>query len=178
MTTRTGLNHIDIVGPLLPITGAFAVPFTAYFALLSARVCSLRLKEKIFLGDAVSSDASPEASATTTDDGKHHHDHDHDHHRHHHPLFVATRSHANFVEHVPLALTLAAFAELNGGSKQALTLSLGGLLVARVLHVEFGLRRPGSTGFGRVVGYYGTMGVTSFLAGYAGWLVKDYWFAK
>jgi hypothetical protein len=50
--------------------------------------------------------------------------------------------------------------------------------VARVLHVEFGLRRPGCTGMGRAVGYYGTMGAMSFLAGYAGWLVKDYWFVK
>ncbi|KAK0616978.1 membrane-associated, eicosanoid/glutathione metabolism protein, partial [Immersiella caudata] len=147
------------------ITGGFAIPFTAYFALLSPRVCSLRLKDKIFLGDAEHSDSGP------------HHDHHH-HHHHHHPLFVATRAHANFVEHVPLALGLAAFAELNGASKQVLTMSLGGLLVARVLHVEFGLRRPEATGFGRVMGYYGTLGVMSFLAGYAGWLVKDYWFVQ
>ena len=159
-----------------------------------------RLKSKIFLGEPDSEDEDededveggslPTTAETKTgagdpasDNGKKKHDH-HRHHRHHrhgkhgrHPLSVAIRCHANFVEHVPLALMLAAVAELNGGNKQVLTLSLGGLLIARVLHVEFGLRNPGSTGMGRAVGYYGTMGTLGFLAGYAGWLVKDYWLA-
>jgi uncharacterized membrane protein YecN with MAPEG domain len=74
-------------------------------------------------------------------------------------------------------MILAAVAELNGANRKALKVSLAGLLVARVLHAEFGLCRPGATGKGRAVGYYGTVGVMGFLAGYAGWLVRDYWLA-
>ncbi|KAK0742763.1 membrane-associated, eicosanoid/glutathione metabolism protein [Schizothecium vesticola] len=190
MATRVGFSHLKVLGPLLPVTGSFAAPFTAYFALLSARVVYQRVHEKVFIGEDSSSSSKPpvlgapvehssdktksskKSSATTTTTtaaGTH---------EHHSPLTIATRSHANFVEHVPLALVLAAAAELNGGSKRALTTALGVLLAARVLHVEFGLRSPGATGMGRAVGWWGTMGAMGWLAGYGGWLVRGYWGVK
>src|SRR5262249_13625363 len=66
-------------------------------------------------------------------------------------LTVAIRRHANFVEHVPLALLLMALLELNGAG-HGLLYVLGTLLVlARLIH-PFGLdiavmRRP-PRGFG------------------------------
>ncbi|KAK3987970.1 hypothetical protein QBC44DRAFT_399207 [Cladorrhinum sp. PSN332] len=159
-----GLNHIDIVGPLLPVTGAFLLPFTAYFGVLSTRVVLQRLATRTVLGtDAPTihmakpgSEATPPATSSEA-------------------LLVASRCQANFVENVPLALLIAGVAELNGAPKKVLTLSLSGLLAARVMHVEMGLRRPGAAGIGRTVGYYGTLGLMTFLAGYAGYLVKGYW---
>lgn len=166
--------------PLKAVTGSFAAPFTAYFALLSARVVYQRVHEKVFIGEDTPSSKHPvlgapvdtksKKSTTSIRDTEHHQDYN--------PLTIATRSHANFVEHVPLALVLAAAAELNGGSKKALTTALGVLLAARVLHVEFGLRSPGATGMGRAVGWWGTMGAMGWLAGYGGWLVRGYWGVK
>ncbi|KAK4168426.1 hypothetical protein QBC43DRAFT_360332 [Cladorrhinum sp. PSN259] len=159
-----GLNHIDIVGPLLPVTGAFLFPFTAYFGVLSTRVVLQRLATRTVLGTdspaihMAKPGTEPTPSASSNEG-----------------LLVASRCQANFVEHVPLALLIAGVAELNGAPKKVLTLSLSGLLTARVLHVEMGLRRPGAAGIGRTVGYYGTLGVMGFLAGYAGYLVKGYW---
>lgn len=170
--------------PPQAVTGSFAAPFTAYFALLSARVVYQRVHEKVFIGEDSSSSSakhpvlggpvetksSKKSTTGTRDNTEHHQDYS--------PLTIATRSHANFVEHVPLALVLAAAAELNGGSKRALTTALGVLLAARVLHVEFGLRSPGATGMGRAVGWWGTMGAMGWLAGYGGWLVRGYWGVK
>ena len=51
------------------------------------------------------------------------------------PLFVATHSHANFVENVPMALMLAGLAELNGGDRRVIGTALAGLLVLRIAHV-------------------------------------------
>ncbi|CAP66997.1 uncharacterized protein PODANS_4_5250 [Podospora anserina S mat+] len=155
-TSRVGLNHIDVVGPLLPVTGSFLLPFTAYFSLLSTRVSMSRIASNCLLGSAPPS-TEPNAAAKQ------------------HELQVASRAQGNFAEYVPLALLLAGVAELNGAKKNVLTSALGALFVARVLHVEMGLRRPESTGVGRPVGYFGTLGVMGFLAGYAGFLVKDYW---
>ncbi|KAK1826819.1 membrane-associated, eicosanoid/glutathione metabolism protein [Podospora conica] len=188
MSTRLGFNHLEVLGPLLPVTGSFVAPFTAYFTLLSARVVYQRVHEKVFLGEDTSSktpvlgapvDTSSDKDkaakgakkSTTTTTA-------HEHHQEYSPLTVATRSHSNFVEHVPLALLLAAAAELNGGSKKALTTALGVLLAARVMHVEFGLRSPGATGMGRAVGWWGTMGTMGWLAGYGAWLVRGYWGVK
>ena len=61
-------------------------------------------------------------------------------------LEVAIRRHANWTEHVPIALLLMALLELNGGSP-ALLHGLGAtLLLARILHplgLEFEtMRRP------------------------------------
>ncbi|KAK4228673.1 hypothetical protein QBC38DRAFT_535640 [Podospora fimiseda] len=160
-----GLNHIDIVGPLLPVTGAFLLPFTTYFGVLSTRVVLQRLATRTVLGTdapaihmAKPGSEAPTPPATSNE-----------------ALLIASRCQANFVEHVPLALFIAGVAELNGAPKKVITLSLSGLLAARILHVEMGLRRPGAAGIGRTVGYYGTLGVMTFLAGYAGYLVKGYW---
>ncbi|KAK3349812.1 hypothetical protein B0T25DRAFT_570419 [Lasiosphaeria hispida] len=84
-----------------------------------------------------------------------------------HVDIISPLLHANFVEHVLMALVLAA-------SRRSLTAALGVLLAARVAHVELGLHRPGAVGMGRAFGFYGTMGSMAFLAGYAGWLVKGY----
>jgi uncharacterized membrane protein YecN with MAPEG domain len=61
-------------------------------------------------------------------------------------LTVAIRRHANFVEHVPLALLLMALLELNGGSPGLLHVLGTALVLARLMH-PFGLdihvmRRP------------------------------------
>jgi uncharacterized protein len=61
-------------------------------------------------------------------------------------LTVAIRRHANFVEHVPLALLLLALLELNGAGHTLLHLLGAALVLARLMH-PFGLdvhvmRRP------------------------------------
>ncbi|KAK0708004.1 MAPEG family-domain-containing protein [Lasiosphaeris hirsuta] len=158
MTTRLGPNHVGIISPLLPITSSFVLPFTAYFALLSVRVIRRRLQDKVYLGDGPPP-LENLASPSVVDNA----------------LFVANRCHANFVEHFPMALLLAAAAELNDAGRRSLTAALDVLLAARVAHVDLGLRRPGAAGMGRAFGFYGTMGSMAFLSGYAGWLVKGYW---
>lgn len=80
---------------------------------------------------------------------------------------------------MPLALLLAALVEANGGSRRVLITALSVLSVARVLHVEKGLlvtdsKKP-HTGFGRPVGFLGTVGVVLGLAGYGAWLGKEAW---
>ena len=91
------------------------------------------------------------------------------------PMLVASRSHQNFLENVPLALVLAAVTELNGGNRKVLNSALGALLAFRIMHVEFGLRGKGAMSVGRPLGYYGTMGLLGGMAGYAAFLVKGYW---
>jgi uncharacterized membrane protein YecN with MAPEG domain len=88
---------------------------------------------------------------------------------------VAIRSQANFVEYVPWAIMLAAFAELNGANKRVLNVALASLVAFRVMHTELGLRRPGALGRGRLVGFLGTMGVIGFLSTYSAYLVRGYW---
>lgn len=53
--------------------------------------------------------------------------------------------------------------------------ALGALLAFRVSHAELGLMIKGSTGPGRIVGYYGTQAVLAGLAGYATYLITDFW---
>lgn len=80
---------------------------------------------------------------------------------------------------MPLALLLAGFVELNGGSRKVLMTALGVLTVARVMHVEMGLLVEGGekphTGIGRPVGFFGTVGVVVGLAGYGAWLGRGVW---
>ena len=74
-------------------------------------------------------------------------------------LEVAIRRHANWTEHVPIALILIALLELNGGSR-ALLHGLGlALLVARILH-PLGLRADTMKVPLRGIGAFGTMLVT------------------
>ncbi|KAI0882798.1 membrane-associated, eicosanoid/glutathione metabolism protein [Annulohypoxylon maeteangense] len=162
----------------LPVTGAFALPFAAYYIVLSIRVAVQRIKHRVAIGDRIPPSPSPPpilSSATpstsppppsppppkpaeeihTTSD----------------PLHLSTRAHQNFSEYIPLALTLSTIAELNGASPRLLKGILASLFVARVLHVEMGVLRPGALGWGRVGGFYWTLGVLGGLGGLGGgWL--------
>lgn len=140
---------------LIPVTGTFAVPLTAYYTFLKARVIYYRQKESNSIGIPTDSKDSSEGSG----------------------LLAAFRAQANFYENVPLALILSGLVELNGGSRRALTGLLGTLVVARLFHAELGLMniKNNYIGFGRPVGFFGTEGVILGLAGYAAYLVKGYW---
>ncbi|KAI0024760.1 MAPEG family-domain-containing protein [Xylariomycetidae sp. FL0641] len=151
MAANVGLTQ-ELLSPLLPVTGGFALPFTAYFSFLSYRVVAYRLNTKTYLGDN-SLLPSEQRNADK--------------------LYLATRCHQNFVENVPLAFALAAVVELNGGSRKALTNAMGLLFALRVFQAEFGLMK--GLGLGRPVGYWGTMATLSYLGGYAAYLVKGYW---
>ncbi|KAI1100406.1 membrane-associated, eicosanoid/glutathione metabolism protein [Jackrogersella minutella] len=149
MSATIGLST-PVLAPLLPISGTFALPFSAYFSFLSYRVVAYRLKDKQYLGDN-----SSKAGDTNN------------------PLYLASRCHQNFIENVPLALVLAAFAELNGGNRKALTTALTALFTFRVLHAELGLIT--GMGVGRPIGYWGSLATITTLGGYAAYLVKGYW---
>ncbi|KAI0002811.1 membrane-associated, eicosanoid/glutathione metabolism protein [Xylariaceae sp. FL0662B] len=151
MGTPVGLST-----PLLPVTGTFALPFTAYFTFLSSRVVYYRLKDQYYLGDNSSKETSQEAQQENK-------------------LYLASRCHQNFIENVPLGLILAAFAELNGGNRKGLAYALSALLAARLLHSELGLLTDKGMGHGRPIGYFSTMGILAGLAGYATYLTKSYW---
>ena len=74
-------------------------------------------------------------------------------------LEVAIRRHANWTEHVPIALLLIALLELNGGSRGLLH-GLGlALLVARILH-PLGLKADAMKVPLRGIGAFGTLLVT------------------
>lgn len=66
-------------------------------------------------------------------------------------LLRSIRVHANFVEHVPIALLLLALLELSGLPAPWLWGLGGALLLARVLHAQ-GLSRTGGYSFGRFWG--------------------------
>merc|ERR1712072_1658763 len=55
-------------------------------------------------------------------------------------LGVLSRSHANFSEHVPLAMILISLAEMNGAPLALIHSLYGTLLGLRIFHVEFGLK--------------------------------------
>ncbi|KAK1962111.1 hypothetical protein LY78DRAFT_720430 [Colletotrichum sublineola] len=148
---------LTTVPRLLPVTGTFALPFTVYYAFLSLRVVGQRLKDKHYLG---------ENSAERGADGKTHNAN---------KLYLASRAHANFAENVPMAFVLATLVELNGGDRRTLGWLLGGFLALRVLHAEMGIMIPQGMGWGRPVGYFGSIGVLGTLAAYGAYLVKGYW---
>ena len=135
------------------VAGTFAVPFTAYLFLLSARVSRIRVDNKAYLGEKTA-DAGPDGVC---------------------PLQVAVRSHANYIENIPYALILAGIVELNGGNRKVLTGSLAALLVFRILHVELGLRGKDAAARPRLIGHLGTAGFLAGMSGYALYLVKGYW---
>ncbi|KAI1772372.1 membrane-associated, eicosanoid/glutathione metabolism protein [Hypoxylon cercidicola] len=149
MSTAIGLST-PVLAPLLRRSGTFALPFSAYFTFLSYRVVHYRLKDEHYLGD--------NSSKTGDLNNK---------------LYLATRCHQNFVENVPLGITLAALAELNGGNRKTIATFLSALLVFRILHADAGLIN--GMGLGRPVGYWGTLATIGSLAGYAAYLVKGYW---
>jgi len=90
-------------------------------------------------------------------------------------LYVSTRAQLNFAENVPLILGIALLAELNGANRSYINYALGTLFALRVSHAELGLLIKNSMGPGRIVGYYGTQTVLAGLAGYAAYLIKDFW---
>ncbi|OCT53799.1 putative membrane-associated protein in eicosanoid and glutathione metabolism protein [Cladophialophora carrionii] len=92
-----------------------------------------------------------------------------------HALLVNARCHGNFIENVPLALLVASIVEMNGGDRQVLTGSLAALLFFRIAHVELGLKAERALGWGRSVGYFGTLSWVLGMSTYAAWLVKSYW---
>lgn len=148
------------------MTGTFALPFTAYFLYLSARVVQIRLRDEHWIGDDSSKkdSDSPSGKAVAPKTAGSYND-----------LLVATRAHSNFAENVPLAFILAGVAELNGANRKVLAATLSTLFALRVLHADFGLISVGSMARGRPVGYFGTVGVLGALAGYSAWLVREYW---
>ena len=81
----------------------------------------------------------------------------------------------NFAENVPLALLLGAVVEMNGGNRKALTAGFAALFIARILHVELGLKGEKALGVGRPIGHMTTVGFIFGMAGYAAYLVKGYW---
>lgn len=83
-------------------------------------------------------------------------------------LTVAIRRHANFVEHVPLALILLALIELNGTSATLLHLLGSVLLLARVLH-PFGLNYDQMRTPLRGLGSAGTLLVIALSSAMAIW---------
>lgn len=143
-------NHCSVglnIPKLLPITATFAAPLSLYYIVLSARVVGERLRSKTYTGEG----------------------------EHGTQIKAITRSQINFAENVPLALMLAAFAELNGANRRVLAGALGALTVFRVLHADFGLLGPDHMGFGRAPGFFGTIGVLGMLGTYGAYLVKGYW---
>jgi uncharacterized membrane protein YecN with MAPEG domain len=74
-------------------------------------------------------------------------------------LEVAIRRHANWTEHVPIALILIALLELNGGSAGLLHGLGASLLIARALH-PFGLKADSMKVPLRGIGAFGTLLVT------------------
>ncbi len=78
------------------------------------------------------------------------------------------RVHANFAEHVPLALLLLLLCELNGVDSLWLHGAGISLVVARVLHVV-GLSRSPGTSVGRFLGAGMTFLILTFLGVLATW---------
>jgi len=123
--------------------------------LLSGRVVAKRLRDEKYIGDSTD-------SAQTSNDNPD-------------PLLLDTRAHGNFLESVPLALTLSAIAELNGANRRVLSYALAALFALRVMHVELGMKGKKTVGAGRPIGYFGTQGFLGGMAAYGTWLVKEYW---
>ncbi|KAK0642442.1 hypothetical protein DIS24_g9068 [Lasiodiplodia hormozganensis] len=143
---------------LTPVTATWTAPFALYLVFLSNRVAYHRIQNSTYLGDrAKASNTQPEDDA----------------------LFVATRCHANFLENVPLALIIAAVAELNGANRRSLHYALATLFALRVAHAELGLtksfRGMKSLGLGRITAFYGSQAFIAGVAGWAAWLCKGYW---
>ncbi|KAL8951059.1 MAG: hypothetical protein Q9222_002952, partial [Ikaeria aurantiellina] len=139
------------VPKMLPVTGTWTLPFTAYLLLLTNRVVYQRIKNKQWIG----SHLDPKKAGDSDNPDL---------------LFLESRCHLNFLENVPLAFVLAAIAELNGGDRTVLNYAMAALFAVRVGHVELGLRGKGTMATGRPLGLFGTQGVLALLAGYGTYL--------
>lgn len=112
-----------------PIVTLFAAAVLAIvFVILSVRVGLARGRTKMSLGDG---------SSTFVEIGKE---------RDAPVLLIASRSHANFSEYVPISLLLLALIESAGGAPLFIEIMAGFLITARVLH-PFGLGRPAPNAF-------------------------------
>ncbi|KAI4177037.1 MAG: hypothetical protein LQ343_000517 [Gyalolechia ehrenbergii] len=146
------------VPKLLPVCGLWAVPFTAYMLLLSNRVIYQRLKHGQYIGDRLNSEKNNSGNHEKPD-----------------PLYLESRCHLNFLEHVPFAFVLAAIVEINGGNQVLLNYAMATLFALRIAHVEIGLRSKDTLGWGRAPGILGTQGLMAGMAVYGAYLVRDYW---
>ena len=125
---------------------------------LSGRVVATRLQHRSFFGNQLPEEKRAAAKGTAAD-----------------PLQVNSRCFENFLENVPLAFILAGVAELNGANRTVLNYAMGVLLALRVMHVELGLKARDTLGYGRPLGYYGSMAWLGWAAAYSTYLVKGYW---
>ncbi|KAK5046806.1 hypothetical protein LTR84_007160 [Exophiala bonariae] len=146
----------------LPVAGTFAPAFAAYFVLLNLRVSLVRQSANTYIGDEVQQNAAsgskpgPDTTKPDLDQSK--------------TLLIASRSHGNFVENVPFALLVASVAEANGAGRGTLIGAHALLFFFRVAHVEYGIRAKDSLGWGRPVGYFGTLIWIASMSAYAAWL--------
>ena len=90
---------------LLPITLATAGALGLIGLILAFRVTMGRAKHKVNMGDGGNPD-----------------------------MILRMRTHANFVEYVPLMLVLLGLLELGGANRRALTVGAAVLVVARICH--------------------------------------------
>ncbi|KAK4624270.1 hypothetical protein CLAFUW4_05748 [Fulvia fulva] len=146
--------YIINIGLNLPVTSSFALPLAGYYTWLQYRVISNRIRAKQSIAQF-----DPK-SATSREPDR---------------LLAACRAQANFAENVPLALTISALVEANGGSKRVLTAALSVLCVARVLHADFGIMAKNNMDRGRPVGFFSTVAVVLGMAGYGAYLARGSW---
>ncbi|KAI9807213.1 MAG: hypothetical protein M1825_005931 [Sarcosagium campestre] len=147
-----GLNPVA----LLPVTGTWAAPFTAYMIFLSIRVSKLRDERKVPIGNRCTGADTKENSD---------------------PLYLAIRAHANYAEYVPYAFVLAGLAEANGAKSIALNTILGVFFAARLVHTEIGMlgKDKKSMASGRFAGAFLTLLTLLSLSGYNLYLSKSFW---
>ncbi|KAL1920066.1 uncharacterized protein VTP21DRAFT_1212 [Calcarisporiella thermophila] len=162
-----------------PISTLYAPAFVIYNVLLNFRAAGNRAKTGILLGgnspSPITSAAEEEKKNSQSAGGN--------------PIYRisprnplldrfgvmerAIRAHANFIENVPLALFSIYLYEINGAPTSHIHGLLGTLLAARILHAEFGLMlKQNSLGFGRIFGYFGTIGV--YLASAIGLILQNW----
>jgi uncharacterized membrane protein YecN with MAPEG domain len=101
--------------PPLPVTATTSALLGFMFIYLTSQVIRLRGKSGASLGDGSGATIAPGQESTV-------------------PLLVATRSHANFAEFVPLALILLGFVEACHAAQWFVCLLASMLLIARVAH--------------------------------------------
>jgi uncharacterized membrane protein YecN with MAPEG domain len=99
----------------LPVTAATSAVLGLIFAVLTVQVVRARGAAGASLGDGSSGLIAPGQEPTV-------------------PLLVATRSHANFAEYVPLALILLGFVEWGGAARWFVCLLATALIASRLLH--------------------------------------------
>lgn len=154
-----------VIGHSPPALTDTAAVFSAYFVLLNLRVSLVRQAASTYIGDEVkpsATSATPLKPRTTSSEQTQSKD-----------LLIASRSHGNFVENVPYALLVASIVEANGGNQWFLTGALALLFFLRVAHVEYGIRAKSSLGWGRPVGYFGTLIWIAGMSVYATWLANS-----